>query len=255
MSNIHDPARNGAAKPSDRQPSEDALRRSEARYRALAEASSQAVWSWSPGGVNADFQNTMRWWEEVTGQTVEEQGRRHDSWLDVVHPDDRDAAGKAWGTALATGSPYDVEYRVRAKEGGWRHVKARGVPIPGPDGTALEWVGTLQDVTEPRRADAARREGEERLRLALEASGTGVWEWDIVTGRITWSDQVHAFYGMAPGEFDGTLETFARHLHPGDADRAKEAIRASVEDDAPYRIEYRIVRRGAASAGSSPRVG
>jgi PAS domain S-box-containing protein len=244
LSDSHDPSPNGTTTSTERQRDDEALRRSEARYRALVEASRQAVWSWSPDGVNVDFQNTMRWWEEITGQTVEEQERRHDSWLVVVHPDDREAAGKAWGTAIATGSPYDVEYRVRAKEGGWRYVKARGVPIPGPHGTAQEWVGTLQDVTERRVADAARREGEERLRLALEASGTGVWEWDIVTGRITWSEQVHAFYGMAPGEFDGTLETFARHLHPDDAGRAREAIRASVEDDAPYRIEYRIVPKG-----------
>jgi len=96
----------------------------------------------------------------------------------------------------------------------------------------------------PSSPDDALRWTEERLRLALDAGRTGVWEWDIVTGRITWSDRVHEFYGMRPGEFDGTLETFARHLHPDDAARAREAIRASVEDGAPYRIEYRIVQTG-----------
>ncbi len=221
-----------------------ALSRSEARYRALAEASSQAVWGWSPDGSSGDFSATQAWWAELTGQTPEEQSDKTTGWLAVVHPDDREAAGSAWETSLATGRPYDVEYRVTARAGGWRHVRARGVPVRVPDGAILEWVGTLDDVTERRVAEAARREGEERLRLALEASGTGVWEWDIVTGRITWSDQVHAFYGMEPGEFDGTLETFARHLYPDDADRASEAIRASVEGDAPYRIEYRIVPKG-----------
>jgi PAS domain S-box-containing protein len=223
---------------------QEALCRSEARYRALVEISNRAVWSWSADGVNLDFQNTMRWWEDVTGQTIAEQHRTDTAWLDMVHPDDRAIAGKAWDSARATGIAYDVEYRVRAKECGWRIIRARGVPVIGPNGNLLEWVGTLDDVTEHRLADASRREGEERLRLALEASGTGVWEWDIVTGRITWSDQVHAFYGIEPGEFDGTLETFTRHLHPEDAERARESIRASVEDDVPYRIEYRIVPKG-----------
>jgi PAS domain S-box-containing protein len=92
-------------------------------------------------------------------------------------------------------------------------------------------------------ADALRR-SEERLRLALDAGRIGVWDWDIGTGRVTWSDQVAEFFGLAPDEFDGTLEMFARHLHPGDADRAHAAIRASVDDGTPYRIEYRIVRKG-----------
>jgi PAS domain S-box-containing protein len=243
LSDAHRPALNGTMPPA-RPPGDDALRRSEARYRALVEASSQAVWSWSPKNGSGDFEGAMRWWEDLTGQPVAVQKRTDTAWLDMVHPDDHATAAAAWGTAITTGVPYDVEYRVRARAGGWRHVKARGIPIPGPDGTPLEWVGTLHDVTAQRQADATRRESEERLRLALEASGTGVWEWDIVTGRIAWSDQVHGFYGMRPGEFDGTLETFARHLHPADADRARAAIRASVEDDAPYRIEYRIVPKG-----------
>ena len=120
LSNPHDPVPNGTAQPADRRQSEDALRRSEARYRALVEASSQAVWSWSPGGVNVDFQNTMRWWEQVTGQSIAEQHSTDTAWLDMVHPDDRDVAGTAWDSARVTGVAYDVEYRVRAKEGGWR---------------------------------------------------------------------------------------------------------------------------------------
>lgn len=49
-----------------------------------------------------------------------------------------------------------------------------------------------------RVRELERREGEERLRVALDAGQTGVWEWDIVTGKITWSDRVAGFYGMAP---------------------------------------------------------
>jgi PAS domain S-box-containing protein len=100
----------------------DTLRGSEERYRALVEATSQAVWSWSPDGANGDFERTQQWWEEVTGQTPEQQRGSHTAWLDVVHPEDREAAGAEWRTALATGVPYDVGYRVRARDGGWRHI-------------------------------------------------------------------------------------------------------------------------------------
>ncbi|WP_162136206.1 PAS domain S-box protein [Zavarzinella formosa] len=245
---------NGLAKeqpsPDDRLRNDEALRRSEERYRALVEAASQAVWSWVPGGDAGDFTRAQQWWEELTGQSLEEQSGGHEGWLKVIHPDDREATANAWRESIATGKPYHVEYRVRGRAGDWRHVQARGIPILSPSGSVREWVGTLNEVTDQRRAEtdhkrieAALRESEERLRLALDAGGMGVWAWDIVTGQITWSDRVAEFYGMRPGEFDGTFAMFARHLYPEDAERAGDAIRACVERNAPYLIEYRIVRK------------
>ena len=169
LNDSNDSANNGeATKQSGREDwlkSEEALRRSEERYRALIEATSQAVWSWSPDGANGDFERTQKWWEEITGQTPEQQRESHTAWLEVVHPDDREVAGAAWGKAISTGVPYDVEYRVRAREGGWRHIQARGIPIPGADGKTREWVGTLNEVTDQKRTDAVNN----RLLLEVEA--------------------------------------------------------------------------------------
>ena len=75
----------------------------------------------------------------------------------MVHPDDRDRAAAAWTTSLTTGLRYDVEYRVRARDGGWRHIHARGVPIPDVGGVVREWVGTMDDVTPRRAAEDAQR--------------------------------------------------------------------------------------------------
>lgn len=130
----------------------DALRRSEERYRALTEAITQAVWTWSPAKGTADFDQAQRWWAKLTGQSIEEQHVSENSWLQVVHPDDRDAAGTAWASSIASGLIYDIEYRVCGHDGNWKYVRARGVPVRDSDGTVREWVGTLDDVTEQRMA-------------------------------------------------------------------------------------------------------
>ena len=141
----------------------EALRRSEARYRALAAASCQAVWFWDPVTGMGEFDATQRWWEEVTGQSPADQSARESQgWLDRVHPEDRERAQAAWVGALASGIPYDIEYRVLARTGEVRVIQARAVAVRGPEGEVREWVGTLSDVTERRSVEEALREADRR---------------------------------------------------------------------------------------------
>jgi PAS domain S-box-containing protein len=137
--------------------------RSDQRFKALVEAIGQVVWSWSTDGKANDFDASRRWWEELTGQSAADQAASSDSWLDMVHPDDRAVAASAWNNAKNSSTTYDHEYRVTSRHGGWRHVRARGVPILAPEGNAQEWVGTLEDITDERRAKS------ERDRLLAEA--------------------------------------------------------------------------------------
>ena len=144
----------------ERRTAEDALRRSEERYRALSQASNQAIWSWDPATGAGDFDETQRWWEEITGQSPAEQAGI--GWLDVVHPGDVDRARAVWEHAMTTGALYDVEYRIRTRTGGFRHIRATGVPVFEPDGSVREWIGAMTDVTQTREAEQELKEADRR---------------------------------------------------------------------------------------------
>ncbi|MGJ5673343.1 MAG: PAS domain-containing protein [Nostochopsis sp.] len=94
---------------------------------------------------------------------------------------------------------------------------------------------------ERKRVEAELRESEERLQVALLASGIGTWDWNIQTGQISWSDNLEGLFGLDPGEFDGSFEMFAERLHPDDRDRVLRAIDHAVATGEDYEIEFRVV--------------
>jgi PAS domain S-box-containing protein len=83
---------------------------------------------------------------------------------------------------------------------------------------------------------------EGRLRLALDAGRMGVWDWNIATGQIQWSENLEAVHGLAPGTFPGTFEGFQAIIHPDDRERVGQAIDQAVRDGTGYETEFRNVR-------------
>jgi PAS domain S-box-containing protein len=136
----------GAAGPA----TEEALRRSEERYRALVQGGAQIVWVASPDGEMLEDSAEWRW---ITGQTVEEF--LGNGWLDSIHPEDRERVERDWRESLRTGRVFDDRFRMRARGGSYRHYDVRAVPIER-DRKIAEWVGACTDVTSQREAEEMR---------------------------------------------------------------------------------------------------
>ena len=143
-----------------RQLSEEAIRRSEERYRSLVQGGAQVVWVANADGGIAEDCPEWRW---VTGQT--EQEYRGHGWLDAIHPEDRDRVERDWHACVKTGKTFDDRYRVRTRAGSYRHYDVRAVPVER-DGKIVEWVGASTDVTGQREAEEMRGRLTEQLSAA-----------------------------------------------------------------------------------------
>ncbi|MBD2361749.1 response regulator [Anabaena minutissima FACHB-250] len=153
----------------------EVLRQSEERYRYLAEAIPQLVWTSDANGETDYFNQN---WSKYTGLTLEQS--RGSGWINALHPDDVNRAYKVWLDAVKIGDVYENEYRFkRAIDGSYRWQLARGLPLKDQQGNIVKWFGTCTDIHEQKQIleeraklleseKAARAEAEKANRIKDE---------------------------------------------------------------------------------------
>ncbi|MES2124926.1 MAG: PAS domain S-box protein [Gemmatimonadota bacterium] len=155
-----------------------------------------------------------------------------------VDPADLERRLAHYAESKRTGKPVQFDQAYHGPQG-TRLLAATVCPIGvGPTGqTRFCFVG--EDVTERRAAEAALSSSEERLRLALEAGGMGVWDWDIQTGALSWTEQLEPLHGLEPGTFRGTFDAFQELILEADRERVGAAISRAVQACSGFQVEFR----------------
>ena len=141
---------------------EEALRRSEERFRIVAETTNDVIYEW-------DLKQGLEWEGKIDDMLGYEPGefpKTLSGWTDSVHPEDLGRTMAAIQALLEGHAPYAIEYRVRRKDGIYRWWSARGAVARTPDGTPTRMIGSITDITERKQAEAAR----DRLATIIEST-------------------------------------------------------------------------------------
>lgn len=196
---------------------EERLRHSEARLKEVQCLAQIGDWE-------LDLQTNILLWSDEIYRIFEVDSATfrasYEGFLDLVHPDDREMVDRVYSDSIGQQTPYDITHRLLMKNGRIKVVHERGVTHYFPDGTPSRSVGTVQDITERKQAEEALRLSRERLHQALQASGTGLWEWNTETGEVSFSKEWKSQLGYGESELPDSFETWASRLHPDDRDQA-----------------------------------
>jgi len=199
----------------ERKRAEEALRASEERLRLVQDATGLAEFETTPSGISS---YSDRFFEQV-GLAPRSGEITFAEWSQTVHPDDRERLQQDLERLLREKECFDLEFRiVRADTGAVRWLSAHCAVKHDQAGNPVRCIGAHLDITDRKRAEEALRESEERFRLAAEAAGLGVWDYDEEDNRRQWSDRLRKILGV-PEQALNLAETAERCLHP--ADRSK----------------------------------
>jgi PAS domain S-box-containing protein len=152
---------------------EAALALSQAQLQVLTDAMPQMVWSTRPDGFH-DYYNAR--WYEFTG--VPPGSTDGEGWNGMFHPDDQEKAWARWRHSLATGEPYEIEYRLKHRSGLYRWTLGRALPVRNEAGEIIRWIGTCTDI------DAAKTAAEQNELLSRELSHRIKNIFAVITGLI-----------------------------------------------------------------------
>ena len=234
---------------------DEPLRKVEERWRRLVEALPQLVWSAMPDGA-CDYFSAQ--WTQYTGVAESELlGWR---WMDVLHPDDRHSTRRVWTDSVAERHAYDVEYRVRRRDGVYRWFKTRGVPIRDSKGGIVNWFGSCTDITDAKHTEEALRHArlelekkvaerttelrrnETYLAEAQRLTRTGSWALNVASREFVYlSDQYYQIYGLDPDKGMPSLQAIRQRQHPEDRALADPIREKALSEGKSYVVDYRIV--------------
>jgi PAS domain S-box-containing protein len=167
-------------------------------------------------------------------------------FLEQVYPEDREQVAAAVQIANnpSGNGEFDVDCRIFRRDGAIRWLSIRSQTYFGEkNGRSfpVRTIGAALDITERKTIEEALRVREEQLARSQELAHLGSWELDLVTNRLTWSDEIFRIFEIDPKKFGASYEAFLNAIHPDDRELINKAYTTSVEEHNRYSIVHRLL--------------
>ena len=221
------------------------LKSAQAKLELALESSNTGVWEWDMHINTVVWDKHMyRLYDADPSDTLVS----FETWKSSLHLQDLDKAIKKVEGALKNENGLlNSTYRVVAKDGSVRHIKAIGQVYFNEEGKAIRMIGTDRDVTEEIATLEVIKESKIRFQTAVTGTSAGVWDWKEIGVEETdrkekdwWSPQFYTLLGYDNKEIPPSFSTFSKFMHPDDTERTFAAVDAHLTDRDPFIEEYRV---------------
>jgi PAS domain S-box-containing protein len=223
---------------------EVALRESEQQFKATFNQAAVGIAQVLPDGTWLRVNQKLC---EIVGYCYEELLAR--TFQDITHPDDLDLDLNYIRQMIAGEiQTYSMEKRYIRKDHSIVWINLTVALVRDSDGQPKYFISVIEDIdrkkqleAERQQAELALRQSEERFRSAMEFSGIGTWDWNLLTGQLVWNDNSFRLLGYQPHECEPDYQTWRNRVHPVDVEAAEQAIQSAILTRSSYFSDYRVV--------------
>jgi PAS domain S-box-containing protein len=220
---------------SDREQAEMALRESEARFQAFMNHSPASAWITDAEGRMVYLSQTyLRMFqipcEDVIGKSL----------FDLYPTEIAEQFISSIRTVAKTNQVLEVIELAPQPDGILGEFLVYKFPIPGLSEQCLVG-GVAIDITDLRQAEISLRENEEFLKLSLDFTHIGSWDWHLDTNEVLWNENHARLLGLVPNEVKSSYQAWRDRVHPQDLDRVEQAVTNAIETHTDFEAEYRVL--------------
>jgi len=215
-----------------------ALRKSEERFSLSQKFSNVGTWDWDIS--TGDLYWSDRIWP-IFGFEKETTETTYDNFVSAIHPDDRQNVLDAVSNCVEKGEIYNIEHRVVWSDGSVHWVHESGDVVRSEEGVALHMLGMVQDIDVRKKAELALAERETQLREAQKIASMGNWYMNVISGELSWSDEIYHIFGHEPNSFTPSSERFYSSIPAEDLEKVK-LNEKNAAATGQYDVVHRIVR-------------
>ncbi|CAD5924934.1 Sensory/regulatory protein RpfC [Planktothrix tepida] len=222
----------------ERKQSEEKLQNLSDRLSLAIKSGGFGIWEWDI------LQERIIWDERVYElyglEKPDVPETTYQTWANALHPQDRERTETAIQQALRGEQEYDTEFRVIHSDGSIRYIKAYALVQRNNSGEPQRMVGVNFDITPAKEAEEKLRILSDRLSLAIESGGFGIWEWDILQDLLIWDDRMYELYGVEKSDRRKSAQTWLNSLHPDDRELI-EAMNQQWHHKQTINTEFRVI--------------
>lgn len=209
------------------------------RLKLMTLGSKEGFWYWPD-----TTQNKMEWSDQffiLLGYQPQEFELYFADFESMLHHHDLKHFLHAISHSIASKSSFELEFRIRCKDGNYRWFLGRGSLYFNETGNVNELAGSISDIHNRKVLEQKLKKSNERYNQAIEAVGVGIWEWNIDTNQVYWSPAHYRLLGFAENEIEASFDELKNRIHEDDLQHVFTSLNAHLSTNQRYSVEYRIL--------------
>ncbi|SNY94940.1 sensor histidine kinase [Flagellimonas pacifica] len=196
------------------------------------------------GSWEVDLVNHTVFWSDMTRE-IHETPRSHVPNLETginfyKEGKHRERIIEVVSECIEKGTPYDEELILVTAKGNQKWVRAIG-NSEMINGKASRMFGVFQDIDKEKRASIEYQILTDRMRVAVESSNIGIWDYNIIDNVLVWDDNMYNLYGVKKEDFSGEVAAWETTIHPNDKDRSIQEVEMAIRGEKEFNTQFRII--------------